>query len=457
MKHFLWMALALALLAPVAAQPERLDLLVRGGAVVTMDGQGTLYEEGYVAIRDGRIVAVGSGSPDLPAAEVLEARGRAVMPGLVNAHTHAPMTLLRGLADDKELEDWLHNHMFPAEARNVTADFVGVGTRVALAEMIRGGTTTFGDMYYFEDKVASETEKAGMRGVLAQAILDFPAPDNKTWDAGLASVEKFASRWKGHPLVTPAVGPHAPYTVSPEHLKQAAALAERLDIPVVMHVAEAPSETGYTLKNYGARPIPYLEGLGFLSERLVAAHAVQVTDAEIATLAKHGVGVAHCPQSNMKLCSGVAPVPAMLQAGLRLGLGTDGAASNNDLDLWEEMDTCAKVQKVVTDDPTVVSAREALTMGTMGGARALHMEDRIGSLEVGKRADLILVDLEAPHMVPRYDLYSHLVYAAKASDVTHTLVDGRVLMRDRKLLTVDFEATRAEARRYAEQVARSRK
>lgn len=456
MKSPLGLVLLLCLLVPSAvAAPEPVDLLIRGGAVVTMDAAGTLYEEGWVALRDGRIVALGPGAPNLPAREVLDAGGQAVLPGLVNAHTHVPMTLFRGIADDKELDDWLHNYIFPAEARNVTADFVTAGSRVAMAEMIRGGTTTFCDMYYFEDRVAEETDRAGLRGVLSQCVLDFPAPDNRTWDAALAEVGRFASRWKDHPRVTPAVGPHAPYTVSKEHLREAAALAERLDLPLVIHLAEAPSETAYTLKQYHARPVPFLESLGFLSSRVIGAHLVQVNPDEIEILRRHDVGVAHCPQSNMKLASGVAPVPGMLRAGLRLGVGTDGPASNNDLDVWEEMDTSARLHKVFTDDPTVVSAREALTMGTLGGARALHMEDAIGSLEPGKRADVILVDLQAAHLVPRYDLYSHLVYAAKASDVTHTIVDGRVLMRDRRVLTVDLEAARRDARRFREQVSRS--
>lgn len=456
MRSALWLVLLLGLLvASAAADPDPVDLLIQGGAVLTMDVRGTVYDDGWVAVRGGRIVAVGAGTPDLPAREVIDARGQAVLPGLVNTHTHVPMTLFRGLADDKELDDWLHNYIFPAEAKNVTADFVTAGSRLAMAEMIRGGTTTFCDMYYFEDRVAEETDRAGLRGVLSQCVLDFPTPDAKTWDAGLAGVGRFVARWKGHPRITPAVGPHAPYTVSEAHLREAAAMAESLDVPLVMHIAEAPGETAYTLKQYGDRPVAFLEGLGFLSPRLIGAHLVQVNADEIETLRRHEVGVASCPQSNMKLCSGVAPVPAMLREGLRVGLGTDGPASNNDLDMWGEMDTAARLHKVVTDDPTVVSAREALTMATLGGARALHLEAEVGSLEPGKRADLILVDLQGAHMVPRYDLYSHMVYAAKAADVTHTIVEGRVLMRDRVVLTVDLQEARRQALRYREQVSRS--
>ena len=388
---------------------------------------------------------------------MIDARGRAVLPGLINTHTHVPMVLLRGLADDLELEDWLNNYMFPVESRHVTREFVAAGTRLGLAEMIRGGISTFCDMYYFEDAVAEETSRAGLRAVLGEVVVDFPAPDNKTWEEALAYVEKFADKWKGDALIVPAVAPHAPYTVGTEHLKQVHRLADRLDVPVVIHIAEAPSETGYTLKHFKARPVPYLERLGFLSPRVIGAHLVHVNDDEIQVLKQREVGVGHCPQSNMKLASGVAPIPDMLKAGLRVGLGTDGAASNNDLDMWEEMDTAAKLHKVVTGDPTVVSARQALEMGTIGGARAIHMEDKIGSLEVGKYADLITLDLDAPHLVPIYDIYSHLVYAAKASDVVDTVVNGRVLMRDRRLLTLDEEEVKAEARRYGRRVRESLK
>ncbi len=410
MRKLLFAALAMALLPPsVGFSLESVDLLVTGGAVVTMDSEWNVYESGFVAIRGERIVEVGDAAllkaRDYRAVEVIDARGRAVLPGLINTHTHVPMVLLRGLADDLELEDWLNNYMFPVESRHVTREFVAAGTRLGLAEMIRGGISTFCDMYYFEDAVAEETSRAGLRAVLGEVVVDFPAPDNKTWEEALAYVEKFADKWKGDALIVPAVAPHAPYTVGTEHLKQVHRLADRLDVPVVIHIAEAPSETGYTLKHFKARPVPYLERIGFLSPRVIGAHLVDVNDDEIEVLKQREVGVGHCPQSNMKLASGVAPIPDMLKAGLRVGLGTDGAASNNDLDMWEEMDTAAKLHKVVTGDPTVVSARQALEMGTIGGARAIHMEDKIGSLEVGKYADLITLDLDAPHLVPIYDIY----------------------------------------------------
>lgn len=447
----------LAFVAEIRAQP--VDLLVTGGIVVTMNADREVFENGEVAVRDGRIVAVGPArSADLPgleAVEVIDASGRIVLPGLVNAHTHVPMVLFRGMADDLTLEDWLNNHIFPAESANVSREFVAAGTRLALAEMIRGGTTTFSDMYYFEDAIAEETSRAGMRGVLGQTVLDFPAPDMKTWPAALENAERFVRDWRDDPLIVPAIAPHASYTVSTEHLSEVKALAESLDVPILMHVAESPGEVDYTIEHYDTTPVSYLDEIGLLSERLIGAHVVQVDDREIQLLKEYGVGIGHCPQSNMKIAVGVAPVPKMISSGLRVGLGTDGAASNNDLNMWEEMDTAAKLHKVIAEDPTVVSAREALAMGTIGGARALHLENEIGSLEAGKLADLIIVDAGSMHMVPMYDVYSHLVYAAKASDVTHTVVAGRVLMRDGELETLDEAAILEEAKRYGRLIADS--
>jgi 5-methylthioadenosine/S-adenosylhomocysteine deaminase len=431
------------------------DLLITGGAVVTMDGRWRLHETGFVAIRGERIVAVGPAPAPYRARRVIQARGKVVLPGLVNTHTHLPMVLYRGIADDLALQDWLQKYIFPAEARNTTREFTAAGTRLGLVELIRGGTTTYADMYYFEDAIAEETKKAGVRGVLGETVLDFPAPDNKTWAEAMAYTERFVRRWKGDALITPAIAPHAPYTVSTAHLAEVRAFAERHDAPILIHLAEAPTETAEIRRNYNARPAEYLERIGFLSPRVLAAHVVHVNDEEIALLRRREVGVAHCPQSNMKLSSGAAPVPQMLKAGVRLGLGTDGAASNHDLSLWEEMDTAAKLHKLTTGDPTVVTAREALAMATIGGARALHLETDIGSIEPGKRADLILVGLDAPHLTPMYNLYSHLVYATKASDVTDTIVNGRILMRNRRLLTLNEPAAKAAAREFRVRVSRS--
>ena len=441
--------------------PTSVDLLITGGAVVTMDGERRIFDNGFVAIRGERIVAVGDvaelKAKNFSAKQTIDARGKVVLPGLVNTHGHIPMTLFRGIADDLNLQDWLTKFIFPAEAKNVTREFVVAGTQLGLAEMIRGGITTYADMYYFEDAIAEETKRAGVRGVLGETVIDFPVADNKTWAEAMAYTERFLKRWKGDSLITAAVAPHAPYTVSTEHLNEVRALAERLDSPILTHLAEAPTETEFMAKTYNSRPTMYLERINFLSPRLLAAHVVHVNDEEIAILKRREVGVAHCPQSNMKLASGTAPIPAMLKAGLRLGLGTDGAASNHDLSLWEEIDSAAKLHKLISGDPTAVPAQDVLAMATIGGARALHMEKEIGSLGAGKRADVIMVDLNAAHLTPIYNYLSHLVYAVKASDVSDTIVNGRVLMRNRRLLTINEEAVKAVARKYQKQVSQSLK
>lgn len=445
--------------ANVTAAATVVDLLITGAPVVTMDSGRRILENGFVAIRGERIVDVGAASElnakGYRARQTIDARGKVVLPGLVNAHTHIPMTLFRGIADDLDLQDWLTKYIFPAEAKNVTRDFVVAGTRLGLIEMIRGGTTTYADMYYFEDAIAEETKKAGLRGVLGETVIDFPVPDNKTWESAIRYTDSFVTRWKGDPLITPAIAPHAPYTVSADHLREVKAFAEKRNVPIIIHLAEAPTETKTIAEKYNTSPALFLEEVGLLSPRLLAAHVVHVNDQEIEILKQREVGIAHCPQSNMKLSSGAAPIPQMLKAGLRVGLGTDGAASNHDLSMWEEMDTAAKLHKLVTMIPTVVTAEQALEMATLGGARALHLEKEIGSIEPGKRADLILVDLGAPHLTPLYNLRSHLVYAAKASDVADTIVNGRVLMRNRRLLTLDEESVKAAARRYQKQVSES--
>lgn len=467
MKRFLIIAVLVFTIAVfyddqvVTSQVNRVDLLITGGAVVTMDGERKVFENGYVAVRGERIVDVGDAaqlkSMNYRPRQTINTRGKVVLPGLINTHTHVPMVLFRGIADDLNLQDWLTKYIFPAEAKNVTREFVIAGTRLGLAEMIRGGTTTYADMYYFEDAIAEETKKIGVRALLGETVIDFPVPDNKTWADAMSYTARFLQRWKGDSLITPAIAPHAPYTVSTEHLNEVRALAEKLDSPIIIHLAEAPTETEYMAKTYNSRPAEYLEKINFLSPRVLAAHVIHVNDKEIAMLKRLDVGIAHCPQSNMKLASGAAPVPAMIKAGARLGLGTDGAASNHDLSLWEEIDTAAKLHKLISGDPTVVPAEQALAMATIGGARALHMEEKIGSIEIGKLADLIIVDLSAPHLVPMYNLYSHLVYAAKASDVSDTIVSGRVLMRNRRLLTINEESVKAVARKYQKQVSQSLK
>ena len=443
------------------AAPQRLrrvDLIVSGGMVVTMDKDRRVIEDGAVAVERGRIVAVGKSSEiarQYAAREVINATGRAVVPGLINGHTHVPMTLFRGIADDLDLNEWLTKYIFPAEAKNVTEDFVRVGAQLGLAEMIRGGTTTYCDMYYFEDAVADETQRAGVRGVLGETVIDFPVPDNKTWADAMRYTDNFVQKWKGNVLVTPAIAPHAPYTVNEAHLREVKAFSDRTGAPIVTHVAETRKEVEDISRDHGARPVEYLARIGFLGPRDIFAHTVHLTEGEITLLKENGVGSVHNPQSNMKLGSGVAPVPQMLRAGVAVGLGTDGAASNNDLDMWEEMDTAAKLHKVATFDPKVISAEEAFTMATIEGARALHMDADIGSLEAGKRADIVVVDLDSLHQTPRYNIFSNLVYATKASDVRTVVIEGRVVMRDRRLLTLNEELIKQKARLLRERVSRS--
>src|SRR5215213_7019144 len=461
LRLILTLILMASLSTPLTAlnqKAERVDLIVRGGTVVTMDGERRVIEDGAIAVRGGRVVALGSRSDieqRYTARENVDATGKVVIPGLINGHTHVPMTLFRGIADDLDLNEWLTKYIFPAEAKNVTEEFVRAGTQLGLAEMIRGGTTTYCDMYYFEDAIAEETERAGVRGLLGETVIDFPVPDNKTWPDAMRYAERFVARWKGNKLITAAVAPHAPYTVSEAHLKEVRLFSDRTGAPVVTHVAETRKEVEDITRDHGASPVEYLARIGFLSPRTVAAHTVHLTEGEIGLLKRHGVGSVHNPESNMKLASGVAPVPQMLRAGVLLGLGTDGAASNNDLDMWEEMDTAAKLDKLSSNDPKVVTAEEALALATIGGARALHMDADIGSLEEGKRADLVVVGLDSLHQTPRYNVYSHLVYATKASDVRTVVVEGRVVMRDRRLLTLDEALIKQKARAIRERVTRS--
>jgi 5-methylthioadenosine/S-adenosylhomocysteine deaminase len=447
-------------LSNATAQTRRqaVDLLVLGGTVVTMDQTRRVIEDGGIAVAQGRIVAIG------PRAEIesryssrqrVVATGKVITPGLINGHTHVPMVLFRGLADDLDLQEWLTKYIFPAEAKNVTEEFVRVGARLGLAEMIRGGTTTYCDMYYFEDAIADETAKAGVRGVLGETIIDFPVADNKTNAEGMAYVEKFVARWKGHALIIPAIAPHAPYTVSEEHLKAARAFSDRTGAPIVTHISETKREVDDSVKAKGASPVAYLERIGFLNDRVIAAHMVWPQGTDIAILKQRGVGVVHNPQSNMKLASGVAPVPRMLTEKLFIGLGTDGAASNNDLNMWEEMDTVAKLHKVFTGDPKVISAQEAFELATIRGAQALHLEKEIGSLESGKRADLLVIDRDTLNQIPLYNVYSDLVYATKAADVETVIINGRLVMRNRRLLTLNETAIKKDARTFRDKIIKS--
>jgi 5-methylthioadenosine/S-adenosylhomocysteine deaminase len=434
------------------------DTLILGGTIVTMDGERRVIENGGIAIGADKIVAVGTRaeiSLGHRARRTINATGKVIIPGLINTHTHVPMVLFRGISDDLDLNEWLTKYIFPAEAKNVDEAFVRAGTRLGLAEMIRGGTTTYCDMYYFEDAIADESKKAGVRGVLGETILDFPAPDNKTWEAALAYSERYINKWKNDPLIVAALAPHAPYTVSTEHLQAARKLSDKLNSPLVIHVAETKKEVDDINAQKGATPVKYLENIGFLNERVIAAHTIFVTDAEIDILNNRGVGAGHCPQSNMKLAAGAAPVSKMLAKGLAVGLGTDGAASNNDLNMWEEMDTAAKLHKITSGDPKAASAEQVFDMATIRGARALDLDKITGSIEVGKRADIAIVDFNSLHQTPMYNVYSHLVYATKASDVRTVIINGRIVMLDRRLLTLNESAIKIDANLYHKKIIQS--
>ncbi len=457
-------ALKICAQEPAPAKPANfVDLLITGGTVVTMDADRRIIENGYVIIKGDTIVAVGEGLPQLPNGPIftkqsIEAKGALVLPGLINGHTHVPMTLLRGLHDDVTLDDWLRKYIFPAEAKNVTEDFVRWGTRLAAAEQIRSGVTTFADMYYFEDAVAEETKAAGMRGVLGETFLDFPAPDNKTNAAMLEYTERFLKRWQNDPLIHAAVAPHSIYTCSQKTLQDSAALARKYRAPILIHVAEMKKELDDSLKQNGLTPVQYLEKLGILGPEVVAAHCIFVDEGDRKILADRQVGCVHNPSSNMMLASGVAPVIEERTAGIAVGLGTDGpAGSNNDLDLMEEMDLAAKLQKITKMDPRALGAKSVVEMATIEGAKALHMEKQIGSLEAGKKADIILISLDEPNAVPMYDVYAQLAYALKGSDVETVVIGGRIVMRNKKLLTLNELEILAKAREYGKRVEASLK
>ena len=433
------------------------DFVLTNAHVLTMDEHYTIYPSGSVAIGGGVICAVGRLGPEYDGIDTIDCRGRVVMPGLVNAHTHAPMTMLRGLADDLRLDVWLLGYMMPVERAFVRPDFVSLGTRLACAEMIRSGTTCFADMYYFEEAVATAASEAGMRAVCGQTVLKFPTPDATSFEDSLARARDFIGRWKTHPLVVPAIAPHAPYTCTVEILRACAELACETDVPLLTHLAETALEVDQSRREHGMPVIPWVMKQGLFGARVVAAHCVHVDEGEIRSLKNAKVGVAHNPTSNLKLGSGVAPVAKMLSLGVTVGIGTDGAASNNDLDMFEEIRLAALLAKGINGDPTALPARDALAMATRIGAQAVHLGALTGSLEPGKRADLIVVDVDQVHNVPGFGrdhnaIYSQLVYAAKSTDVVDVMCDGKWLMRDRRLLTLDEESLRAGARDVARRI-----
>jgi 5-methylthioadenosine/S-adenosylhomocysteine deaminase len=432
------------------------DVLLANATVLTMDEQFTIHAPGAVAIAGDRIVGVGPDGAGYDAAETIDCRGRVVMPGLVNAHTHVPMTLLRGLADDLRLDVWLMGYMMPVEREFVSPEFVRLGTRLGCAELIRSGVTCFADMYYFEEAVAEATAEAGLRALCGQTVLRFPAPDAASYEDALVRARDFISRWRGHPLIVPGPAPHAPYTCTPDILRACAELAAEFDVPLQTHLSETLLEVDDSRRTNGMPVVPWVKKQGLFGAKVVAAHCVHVDEGEIRALEKAGAGVAHNPTSNLKLGAGVAPVAKMRELGVHVGIGTDGAASNNDLDMFEETRLAALLAKGVGADPTALPARDALAMATRIGARALHLEHLTGSLEAGKRADLIVLDLERLHNLPAFDrdpnaIFARIVYASKSTDVLDVMCNGRWLMRDRTLLTLDerdlHDAARDQARR----------
>jgi 5-methylthioadenosine/S-adenosylhomocysteine deaminase len=464
MKARLAFLILAALASGCAVQPGNgdaiaVDLIVAGDHVVTMDGDRLVLEDGAVAVDDGYIVAVGP-REDIGrryrARETLDGKDRVVLPGLINGHAHSAMTLMRGIADDRELMDWLRNYIFPTEVRFVDPEFVRIGTELACWEMIRGGTTTFVDMYYFPDAVAAAVEKCGLRALIAPTVIDQKSPDAADAADSLRVAADFATRWKNrNDRIIPVIGPHSVYTLKPGQLEAVRARARELGVPVSIHLAESRFEIDYSRQNYSTTPVNLLEGIGFLDGPTIGAHVIYPTDEEIRVLARRKVGVIHNPTSNMKISSGVAPIAEMLEAGVAVGLGTDGAATNNDLDLWEEMRLAAFLQKVSTMDPQVLPAKTVLRMATSGGAAAIGLADQIGTLAVGRRADLIQVSLEDLHFTPLYDLVSHLVFVADEQDVVSVVVDGKVLMREGDVVTVDVSRVRAEATALAERIRTS--
>lgn len=433
--------------------PRPVSLVITGGTVVTVDGARRVIARGAVAIDGSRIAAVGTAADVgrlFAGRETIDATGHVVLPGLINTHTHAPMVLYRGLADDLALMEWLQKYIFPAEAKTVSPAFVRTGTRLAALEMIQSGTTTYADMYYFEEEIAAVTKAAGLRGVLGQTVIQFPVADAKTPAEGLARAEAFILKYKGDDLIVPAVAPHAFYTNDQATLVASRDLAVKHGVPLLIHLAETEDEVKAARERGGMSPTGYLESFGFWTgARTLAAHGVWVSPDDITTLVRRGVGVSHNPESNMKLASGTAPVIGYLVAGAALGLGTDGAASNNDLDMFEAMRQASLLAKHASRDPRAVPAATALEMATIGGARALGMDRDIGSLEAGKRADVILVRMNQARQTPLYDAVSHLVYTTRGDDVDTVIVNGRTLMRGRVVATMNAAAVLAEARQAA--------
>ena len=439
---------------------QEVTLIIKNASILTIDDSYSIFNPGAIAIQNDIIEAVGNESEILSsysAKEVLDAAGKILMPGLINAHTHVPMTLLRGLADDLRLDVWLLGYMMPVEREYVTPEFVKLGTMLACGEMIRSGITCFCDMYYFEDDVAQATAAVGMRAICSESILKFPTPDAASYDESIAYSKKFIEKWKNHPLIIPSIAPHAPYTCTPEIIKKSKDIAIQYDIPLHIHLAETQQEVENVVSEQGMPVIPYMDKLDLFDAKVIAAHCVHIDPGEIRLLKKRNAGVAHNPSSNLKLASGISPVKQMMEIGINVGIGTDGPASNNDLDMFEEIRLTTFLAKGSSGDPTALPAKTTVAMATRIGAKALHIEDITGSLTPGKRADLILIDISKIHNSPNFrhlpdSLYSQVVYAAKAHDVSDVMVNGKWLMTDHKLLTLDEENLMKQGQEYAKRI-----
>jgi 5-methylthioadenosine/S-adenosylhomocysteine deaminase len=419
---------------------QEIDIIITGGKALLLDLKNTRLDNAAIAINASEIVAIGQAeqiAKKYRAKKTISAKDSLIMPGFVNCHTHAAMTCFRGIADDIELMDWLNNYIFPAEAKNVNKELAYWGTLLAAAEMIKSGTTTFCDMYIFEDETARAAKTAGMRCLIGEVLFDFSSPNFKTTEEGLAYTRMLVEKWQNDPLINIIVEPHALYTCSPALLTEAKKIADNYNAPLGIHLLENKSEQEQLKQKYGKGAVSFLKDIGYLNERLIAFHCVCFSDEDMKLFADHKCRVSHNPASNMKLASGVAPVPDMLKAGITVGLGTDGCASNNNLDMIKEMSTAAKLHKIARLDPTVMDAQTVARMATIEGAKALGMEKITGSLEVGKKADIIIIGLNEPHLTPLYSEYSHLVYAASGADVDTVLINGKVVMENRKLLTID--------------------
>jgi 5-methylthioadenosine/S-adenosylhomocysteine deaminase len=434
---------------------QKVDHIICGEYLLPMDEALSVIKDGAVAINGNKILEVG------PSHEVckryfsdnlIKGEGKIVLPGLVNTHTHAAMVYFRGFADDLPLSEWLNNHIWPAENKWLSPQFISDAVELACLEMLKGGVTTYNDMYFFEDAAGEVSKKIGIRAVLGSGILDFPSVSAKSADEYLDNAERFVNNWKNDEIITPCIAPHAVYTCSPETLIKSKAMAEKLNVPLHVHLSETEWEVGETLKRYGKRPVEHLEGLGFLDKTVLAAHCIWVQDNEIELLAKRGVGVSHCIESNLKLASGFAPVAAMLAQGVKVSLGTDGAASNNDLNILSEMSTTAKLHKALSKNPTVLDARTVVLMATRWGAEVIGIGNKVGSIEKGKIADIIVINMSKPHLSPLYNAYSHIVYAAMASDVETVMVNGKIVVDETHLTTADEAEILHKAKKWSDKI-----